>query len=130
MGTVNMNQFNKLAYVRGLKAAEAWKHMKYMLRSWDYRCATWAKNHNAPVWVGRIPLVVVILISLAALFAGGMIVALIVIFIWAIVFILQNIGQNDSASDSNIHAPLSEYKDGPQGYGLYCGAYRIDQEDD
>jgi len=59
------------------------------------------------------------------------------LFIWAISFILQQVGQADSQEndtnyfDSNTDSePLTEYRDGDQGYGLYCGSYRIDLDDD
>lgn len=91
MGIVNMNQHNKQAYARGYKAAGIWKQLKGSLVSWDHRCVTWARNHNAPLWVGRIPLIAAVTISLASLIAGSIAVALVIVFIWAMAFILQNI---------------------------------------
>lgn len=91
MVDVNMNKHDEEAYVRGVRAASIWKQLKRILTSWDLRCAIWAKKHNAPVWVGRIPLTLAILVSLAGLIAGGLVVTLIVAFIWSIAFILQNI---------------------------------------
>lgn len=88
---VNMSKRDDEAYVRGVRAAGVWKQLKHILTSWDQRCAIWAKNHNAPVWVGRFPLALAILVSLVGFITGGFVVALIVAFIWSIAFILQNI---------------------------------------
>jgi hypothetical protein len=91
MGSVNMKKHNQQAYILGNRAADMWKNLKRLLVCLERRCAAWAKKHNAPVWVSRIPLIAVILISLTGLIAGGFVVALIAVFIWAIAYILQNI---------------------------------------
>ena len=133
---VNMSKHDEQAYVRGVKVAGFWKQLKRPLASWEQRSATWAKNHNVPVWVGRIPLVMAILISLTGLIAGGFVVALIVSFIWALAFILQNMGNSPNSNVyhyDNDSGPI--VRSGGEGYGLYSGSdeltsYRMDRDID
>lgn len=133
---VNMSKHDEQAYIRGVRAAGIWKRLKHTVASWDQRGTAWAKNHNIPVWIGRVPLVAAILISLTCLIAGGFIVAFIVAFIWGMLFIAQNTGNNllrhENTNASTTHA---QFRNGSQGYGLYSGSedlvtsHRIDLDD-
>jgi hypothetical protein len=133
MGTVNMNKSNEQAYVRGLRAAGIWKSLKRSLINWDQRCVAWAKKHKFPAGAGRVPLIAAILISLTGLVAGGIAVALIIAFIWAIVFIRQNadfsnMRVSSSSYDTDDGSNLNDegYRNGPEGYGYYSDGFRID----
>lgn len=125
-----MNNQNKQAYNRGIKAADMWKKLKNVLSTWDRRCVHWASNHNAPKWVGRIPLVAAILASFTGMIAGGFVIALIIGFMWAIAFILQNADfsnmQVSSSSDDELNFDDDGYRNGPDGYGYYMDGFRID----
>lgn len=87
----------------GVRAAGIWKRLKHTVASWDQRGAAWAKNHNIPVWISRVPLVMFILFSLIGLTAGGLAVASVVAFIWAIAFMLQNIGNRAPYKSSDLN---------------------------
>ncbi|MGR7482817.1 hypothetical protein [Klebsiella aerogenes] len=121
-----MSNHYEQAYTRGVRAAGIWKRLKHTVASWDQRGAAWAKNHNIPVWIGRVPLVAAILISLTGLIAGGFIVAFIVAFIWAMAFILQNVDLNSIDDDSKPTGP--GYRYGQDGYGYYSGSDDITSE--
>ena len=88
-----MLESNEQAYVRGLKAATYWKHLKKVVSTWDRLCVAWAKNHKLPAWIGHIPIFIAVLGSLAGIVLGGAMIAGCLIFIWTIAFILQQIGQ-------------------------------------
>lgn len=112
MDIVNMSKQNKEAYNRGVKAAGIWKQLKNFLANWDQRCTMWTRNHNAPEWVGRIPSVIAILASLTGIIAGGLFIALIVLFIWAIAFILRNADFSDiQVSESSVDKKSDFYDD-------------------
>lgn len=128
MVIVNMNKQNKEAYNRGVKAAGIWKQLKNFLANWDQRCAMWARNHNAPKWVGRIPLVAAILVSLTGIIAGGFLIAFIVVFIWAIAFILQHTDIKQTIEDDDSRPNGPGYRYGQDGFGYYSGSDDITSE--
>ncbi|MGR7122082.1 hypothetical protein ACU62C_22510 [Klebsiella aerogenes] len=106
-----MSKHDEQAYSRGVRAAGIWKRLKHTVASWDQRGTAWAKNHNIPVWIGRVPLVAAILISLTCLIAGGFIVALIVAFIWAITFILQNFEFRNAHTEDQSNDKRNDFYD-------------------
>jgi len=122
MGIVNMSKQNKEAYNRGVKAAGIWRQLKKLLANCDQRCTVWARNHNAPAWVGRIPLVTAILASLTGIIAGGLFIAFIVVFIWAIAFILQHADIKKSVEDEDSRPHGPGYRYGQDGFGYYSGS--------
>lgn len=128
---------NQQAYQRGIRIARMWKRLKGTILRWDMFCVSKARKHKLPGWIGHVPIAVAFLGSAAAALFGGFIIAGSLLFIWAFAFILQHVGQentqiNDSDYfDSSINSgALTEYRDGDQGYGLYCGAYRVDLDDE
>jgi hypothetical protein len=123
---VNMSKHDEQAYTRGVRAAGIWKRLKHTLINWDQRCIAWAKNHNVPVWVGRVPFVTAIFVSLIGLITGGFVVVCIVAFIWAIAFILQSVDLNSIDDDSKPTGP--GYRYGQDGYGYYSGSDDITSE--
>ncbi|EAT1306827.1 hypothetical protein DZB77_08250 [Salmonella enterica] len=125
------------AYQRGIWAAGRWSRLKDVIMRWDRFCVSKAREYRLPGWIGHVPIAIALIGSVAAILFGGLVVAGCMLFIWAIAFILQQVGQADSQEndtnyfDSNTDSePLTEYRDGDQGYGLYCGSYRIDLDDD
>lgn len=124
------------AYQRGVRMANLWKRLKGTILKWDSICVSKARNYKLPGWVGHFPIAIALLAPLATALLGGVAIAGSLLFIWAIAFILQQVSQTSSQEtdseyfDSDNHDPLTEYRDGNQGFGLYCGEYRIDQEDE
>lgn len=125
------------AYQRGIRIARLWRRLKGTISRWDTFCVSKARKHNLPSWIGHVPITISLLGSATAILFGGIVIAGCMLFIWAIAFILQQFGQarsqeNDPEhSDSNTNSEsLTEYRDGDQGYGLYCGSYRMDLEDE
>ncbi|MDL4914925.1 MAG: hypothetical protein QRY16_14370 [Enterobacterales bacterium endosymbiont of Blomia tropicalis] len=92
---------NEQAYVRGQKAAIIFKHLKRVVLTWDQRCMAWVKHHKLPTWLGHMPVVIAVLGSLAGILLGGVVIAGCLIFIWAIAFILQQIGQSTRVHITN-----------------------------
>ena len=132
-----MSNNNKQAYVRGRKVAMILKRLKGIVLTWDQRCMAWVKHHKLPAWVGHVPVFIAVLATLAGILLGGIVIAGCLIFIWAIAFILQQIGQTNHLENDADHIgskghdqPLTEYRNGDQGYGLYCGSYRMDQDEE
>ncbi|EFE96284.1 hypothetical protein [Serratia odorifera] len=120
------------AYQRGVRMANLWKRIKGTILHWDNVCVSKARSHKLPGWVGRIPIAIALLGSLTAALLGGLAIAGCLLFIWAIAFILQQFNQPTAPEyvDPVNNESLTEYRDGDQGFGLYCGAYRIDLEDE
>lgn len=87
------------AYQRGVKVAGLWKRFSGQIKYQDSRCVGWAKNHRLPTWVGHIPVVGLILAICGAAIFASLIVTGCLIFIWAIVYIIQNIGSGNSQHD-------------------------------
>ncbi|MGK0666321.1 MULTISPECIES: DUF3742 family protein [unclassified Serratia (in: enterobacteria)] len=125
------------AYQRGVRMASLWKRLKGTILKWDSFWLTKARKYKLPAWLGHMPVAVALLVSLIIMLVGGAIITGALLFIWAIAFILQQVDQTDShENDANYfdsrtdNDALAEYRDGDQGYGLYCGSYRIDLDDD
>lgn len=125
------------AHQRGVRMASLWKRIKGTIIKWDAFCVAEAHSHKLPGWIGHAPIAIVLFGSAAAILFGGIVIAGCMLFIWTIAFILQQFGQgstqeNDSEYfDSSTNSEsLTEYRDGDHGYGLYCGSYRIDQDDE
>ena len=124
------------AYQRGVRMAKLWKRLKSTILRWDAFCVTKAHNYKLPSWIGHLPIAITLLATLATTLLGGVAIAGCLLFIWAIAFILQQVSQTSSQAtdseyfDSDNYESLAEYRDSNQGFGLYCGEYRIDQEDE
>ncbi len=124
------------AYQRGVRMAKLWKRLKSTILRWDTYCVAKASSYKLPGWIGHFPIVIAFLSSLTAALLGGVAIAGCLLFIWAIAFILQQVNQTSSHAtdsenfDSDNNESFTEYRDGIQGFGLYCGEYRIDQEDE
>lgn len=132
-----MSENKKQAYVRGRKVAIIWKRLKRVVSAWDQLCVIWARNHKLPAWIGHMPVIIAGLGTLAGSLLGGAVIVGCLIFIWAIAFILQQIAQTNHLENNADHfdsegynQPLTEYRNGDQGYGLYCGSYRMDQDEE
>ncbi|AOV10022.1 MULTISPECIES: DUF3742 family protein [Enterobacteriaceae] len=125
------------AYQRGARIARLWKKVKGSVLHWDKRCVAWANKKHLPSWIGHAPIIVALLGLLTAILMGSVVIAGCLLFICAITFTIQQIGQaNHQGHDvahldsSTSNEPLTEFRNGDQGYGLYCGSYRIDQDED
>lgn len=92
-----MNQTqNQQAYQRGIRVARMWKRLKGTILRWDMFCVSKARKRKLPGWIGHLPIAVAFLGSVTAALLGGIIIAGSLLFIWAIAFIIQNIGQDSS----------------------------------
>ncbi|WP_053091638.1 MULTISPECIES: hypothetical protein [Serratia] len=85
------------AYQRGFWAARKWARLKDTMMRWDQRCVSKVREHSLPGWVGHVPIAIALTGSVTAILFGGLVVAGCMLFIWAIAFILQNVGQNLSS---------------------------------
>lgn len=132
-----MSENNERAYVRGRKVAIIWKSLKKIVSTRDQLCVAWAKNHKLPAWIGHLPIISTVLISLAGLIVGGVAIASMIVFIWALAYILQHIGSspNSSHDSHESYSASPEVRAGSEGYGLYSGSdeltsYRMDKDYD
>ncbi|MER5130472.1 hypothetical protein [Serratia marcescens] len=82
------------AYQRGVKAARLWKRLKGTVLRWDHACVSGARKHKLPGWIGHIAITLALIGSATAILFGSIVIVGAVLFIWAIAFILQNIGEN------------------------------------
>jgi hypothetical protein len=87
---------NQQAYQRGIRIARMWKRLKCTILKWDTICVSKARKHKLPGWIGHLPITVAFLGSVTAALLGGVIIAGSLLFIWAMAFIIQNIGQDSS----------------------------------
>ncbi|HGE6737104.1 TPA: hypothetical protein ACGCBI_000531 [Serratia marcescens] len=104
------------AYQRGIKAARLWKRLKGTILRWDHACVSSARKHKLPGWIGHIAITFALVGSAIAILFGSIVIIGSVLFIWAIVFILQNIGENHSRdheldAENSCVAPLQNAAD-------------------
>ncbi|MGP0837999.1 hypothetical protein [Serratia sp. CY85251] len=122
------------AYQRGIKAARLWKRLKGTILRWDQLCVSKARAQKLPGWIGHGPMAIALIASVAIIVFGGIVIIGCMLLISAIAYIFQHVGQSNYDADhfdSNTdNKPLTEYRDGDQGYGLYSGSYRMDLDDD
>ncbi len=123
---------NQQAWQRGVRMASLWKKLKASVLHFDNRCVTWVKRKNLPAWVGHLPTVLACMLLLASMVMGSALIAFSLALVFSLAFIIEHVRhnaciENDDSEGSS--SPLSEYRDGDQGFGLYCGSYRIDEDD-
>ncbi len=124
------------AYQRGVRMANLWMRVKSTILRWDAFCVAKAHSYKLPGWIRHFPIVIAFLASLTAALLGGVAIAGCLLFIWAIAFILRQVNQTSPQAtdseyfDSANNESFTEYRDGNQGFGLYCREYRMDQEDE
>lgn len=103
------------AYQRGIWAARKWSSLKNVIMRWDRLCVSKVRENRLPAWIGHVPIVIVLIASVAAMLFGGLLVAGCMLFIWAIAFILQNAGQNLSGEVTDENNSLENPKN-PSDY--------------
>lgn len=81
------------AYQRDAWAARKWSRLKNMIMRWDRLCVSRVRENRLPAWIGHVPIVIALIASVTAMLFGGLLVAGCMFFIWALVFIFQNVGQ-------------------------------------
>ncbi len=85
------------AYQRGIWAARKWSRLKNVIMRWDRLCVSKVRENRLPAWIGHVPIVIALIASVAAMLFGGLLVAVCMLFIWALVFIFQNVEQRLSS---------------------------------
>lgn len=70
------------AVQRGIKLAGLWKKTRRRVSQWDAICVHWAKSRGLPGWLGHVPIVLVLLLSVASILLGGLLIGLVVGLIW------------------------------------------------
>lgn len=71
------------AYQRGIRLARLWNKVKGNVLYWDRRCVALVNKKHIPSWVGHIPVVFLLAISIVTCLAGGLLFVGIAILIWA-----------------------------------------------
>lgn len=76
----NDNQF--AAVQRGIKLAGLWKKTRRRVSQWDAICVHWPKSHGLPGWLGHVPIVLAMVLSLTAAILGGLLIGVVIAFVW------------------------------------------------
>lgn len=71
------------AYQRGIWAARKWSRLKNVIMRWDRFCVSKARKYNLPTWLGHVPITCLVAISAVSCLTGGLLVAVIILFVWA-----------------------------------------------
>jgi len=71
------------AYQRGERMASLWKRLKGTILRWDGFCVSKARKYKLPTWLGHVPLTCLVTISAVSCLTGGLLVAVIILFVWA-----------------------------------------------
>ncbi|MDF7679942.1 hypothetical protein PT300_04660 [Enterobacteriaceae bacterium ESL0689] len=74
------------AWQRGVYAATFWKKIKKIASAGDQRCVAFTKQHGLPVWVGHIPLTIILLLLFAGAVIGGMIFSSCIVIVCLLYF--------------------------------------------
>ncbi|HGY4932202.1 TPA: hypothetical protein ACNVCI_005045 [Citrobacter braakii] len=103
----------KRAWERGVRLAAIWKDTKKIFTRLDQRCVMLAKLYKLPKWLGHMPLLLVVLCSLVALIAGGLLISCSAVLLWALIAAITHIGSgsenasinsfNEKKDDNNFH---------------------------
>ncbi|MFP1878499.1 hypothetical protein ACLEE3_08035 [Lonsdalea quercina] len=124
------------AYQRGARIARFWKKVKGGVLLWDKHSVAWANKKHLPSWIGHAPIIIVIAFFISAIAFGGLLIAVCLLFIFAVACIIQNPSQSQTVADETEAKDCGScYRNGNQGYGLYSGpedlvsSYRMDQEE-
>ncbi|MBV6695155.1 hypothetical protein [Serratia quinivorans] len=98
------------AYQRGFCAARKCARLKDTMMRWDQRCVSKVRENRLPIWIGHVPITIALTGSVTAILFGGLVVAGCMLFIWAVAFILQNVGQNLSSNLEHENNSLEDSK--------------------
>ncbi|WP_439900728.1 hypothetical protein [Salmonella enterica] len=96
----------------------------------ESRCAIWMQTRNLPfpTQLSRIFIYGAVLLTFCALLVGSFIVAGCLLFIWAIAFIMQSVGNGELRMSSTISEDSDGYRNGSEGFGNYVGGTRTDNK--
>jgi hypothetical protein len=112
------------AIQRGVHAARHWKRTRNCVKKWDATCVGWTKSHRFPGWLGHVPIVLVLLLSVASILLGGLLIGLVVGLIWmAIIGLSPGPYQIEQEHDD---VPDNHFT--PTGYIYDPEPYSIDDE--
>jgi len=116
------------AVQRGIKLAGLWKKTRRRVSQWDAICVHWAKSHGLPGWLGHVPIVLAVVLSIIAAVLGGLLMSVVIAFVWmAIVSLFSASNANeDDYSEAKSSGP--GYRDGIDGYGYYSGSDDLTSE--
>lgn len=109
------------AIQRGIKAAALWKKIRNGVAKWDIIFVGWAKSHKLPGWLGHIPIALTIMFSVASILLGGLLIGLVVTFVWMAIVGLSSIPDRPSYDHDDTRDDSPQYRNGDQGLGLYSG---------
>ncbi|HDG1673086.1 TPA: hypothetical protein PFE07_002542 [Kluyvera cryocrescens] len=101
------------AWQRGVRMANYWIKLRSSAFYFDACCMAKAKKSSLPNWVGHIPLIIMIFLSLICVIVGGIALASCTVFLWALALIVQNAMRtnNDSSVYSSNEDPKNDLCD-------------------
>jgi hypothetical protein len=105
------------AIQRGVNAARHWKRTRNCVKKWDATCVGWTKSHRFPGWLGHVPIVLVLLLSVASILLGSLLIGLVVAFVWMAIVGFSSIPERDEdRSISSAKFKSSGYLYDPEPY--------------
>jgi len=131
---------NNKSFKRGVQAASGYKKLTKTAQILQDTSERWASRHGLPSFVGRLPVPILIALLITILLFSGLLIGGVILLIAAFVYMLTNITINPSDEDYGSRDSSyggHEYRDGPEGFGLYSGpddinvtSGRVDWDDD
>ena len=113
------------AVQRGIKLAGLWKKTRRRVSQWDAICVHWAKSRGVPGWLGHVPIVLAMVISITAAVLGGLLISVLIAFVWMAIIGL-------SSGPYQIEHEYGDVPDNhftPTGYIYDPEPYSTDDED-
>lgn len=80
------------AYQRGVRMANQWKRLNGTILRWDSFWVSKARKYNLPTWLGHVPITSLVAISAVSCLTGGLLVAVIILFVWAFILLPSVMG--------------------------------------
>jgi hypothetical protein len=107
---------------RGIKLAGIWKKIRRRISQWDAICVHWAKSRGLPGWLGHVPIVLAMVLSITAAVLGGLLIGVVIAFVWMAIVGLSPDPENKPHRRRRRSSGIPHYRNGNQGYGLYSGS--------
>ncbi|EAA8071086.1 hypothetical protein H922_14427 [Citrobacter freundii GTC 09629] len=109
------------AWRRGYSLGRFWQKIKRQFSRTDCRCVSWAVSRNMPKWVGHLPIVGLLILSMSAIILGGFVLISSVLILWglAIASSLMKVGVSSTADQTE----SSDYVMESARHGQYDAPY-------
>lgn len=115
------------AWQRGYWLARFWNKIKKQYSRHNRQCVSWAVSHNMPKWIGHVPMLGLLMLSMITLTFGSFVILSSVLILWSLAlassFVKGGVSDTANNSDSNDYVMESAR------HGQYDAPYKSPGED-